>query len=202
MYCYIAAPQEPCMRLFDAHGSRLSKPREGAGFVTFRPRKTRRKSARFRVEGCCLHSPAHLLSIPLQGGIRLLRHPLPASSTVFLAVHLPRGQRYGLTVFHTCYTSRLGSAYSPVTLCPCVRRSNRTACHVPFWFQPVSIFGWSFLTRFISGSSGLAILPSLVPVPRRCWQHWEASRGASFSDEGLHCPGGFEPSRYQLRPHR
>lgn len=149
-----------------------------------------------------VHSSSHLLSIPLQGGIRLLHHPLPASSTVFLAVHLPRGQRYGLTVFHTCYISRLGSAYSPVTLCPCVRRSNRTACHVPFWFQPVSIFGWSFLTRFISGSSRLALPPSLVPVPRRCWQHWEASRGTSFSHEGLHCPGGFEPSRYQLGPHR
>ncbi|MBA3997715.1 MAG: hypothetical protein C0466_11175 [Candidatus Accumulibacter sp.] len=42
-----------------------------------------------------------LVSGPLQAGLRFLRNLIPAPPTAFLAVHLPpRGQRYGLTVFH------------------------------------------------------------------------------------------------------
>ena len=73
-----------------------------------------RKSARFRVEQCCLAT--QLLSAPLQAGFRFLRNPLPAPPAVFLAVDLPEplGRRYGVTVFRVNRMSGLGSAFPPV----------------------------------------------------------------------------------------
>src|SRR4029078_12745834 len=38
--------------------------------------------------------------------------------------------------------------------------------HVPFWSQPDSIFGWSFLTAFISTSPGLTCPGRLAPDRR------------------------------------
>ncbi|MPW11608.1 hypothetical protein GCT19_40315 [Paraburkholderia sp. CNPSo 3155] len=45
------------------------------------------------------------LSGPLQPGIRFLRFLIPAQSTISLAVHLPRGQLYGLTTFPFHHTT-------------------------------------------------------------------------------------------------
>ncbi|HBP5770798.1 hypothetical protein EGJ64_22035 [Pseudomonas aeruginosa] len=56
------------------------------------------------------------LSRPLQPGVRFLCDPIPAPPTVFLAVHLPKGQRYRLTTFPICHTTGLGPAFSPVVL--------------------------------------------------------------------------------------
>ena len=56
------------------------------------------------------------LSKPLQPGVRFLCDPIPAPPTVFLTVHLPTGQRYGLTTFPVCHTTGLGPTFSPVIL--------------------------------------------------------------------------------------
>lgn len=66
------------------------------------------------------------LSEPLQSGIRLVRHPLPAYPTAFLTdclpvLLLPAIRRIiGLTEFRCSYTSNLGSVYLPVV----IRRRN------------------------------------------------------------------------------
>lgn len=57
----------------------------------------------------------------LQPGLRFLHHPIPAPPTAYLAVCLPRGQRYGLTTFLDHHTTGLGPVYTPVacsTTCP------------------------------------------------------------------------------------
>lgn len=41
----------------------------------------------------------HPLSIPLQDGIRVLRHLLPAPLSARLTAHVPSRERYGLTTF-------------------------------------------------------------------------------------------------------
>jgi hypothetical protein len=48
----------------------------------------------------------HLLSKPLQSGIRFLRHPLPALPTVFLAVDLP--VRAAIRAYRVPYRLREG----------------------------------------------------------------------------------------------
>ncbi len=64
---------------------------------------------------------AQPLSIRLQDGIRFFDNPLPAPATAFLAVRLPEGRRYGLTMFRVNNTSGVDPAYPPVALlsvCP------------------------------------------------------------------------------------
>ena len=53
------------------------------------------------------------LSAPLQDGLRLLPHPLPASASVGLAASLPRRDGDGFTTFRQCTVRRLGRASSP-----------------------------------------------------------------------------------------
>jgi hypothetical protein len=81
-----------------------------------------------------------------------------------LAAGLPRREDDGLTTFRGWITDGLGSA------CPPVARQRRQGKgdapapgHVPFWFQPVSVFGLSVLTTFIGSSPELALPSTLVP---------------------------------------
>jgi hypothetical protein len=62
------------------------------------------------------------LSGPLQAGIRFFLPPLPALPTASLAVGLPSGREYGLTVFRVSDNGRLGVGCFPVCLCPRVTR--------------------------------------------------------------------------------
>ncbi len=105
------------------------------------------------------------LSGPLQPGVRFLCDPIPAPPTVFLAVHLPWGQRYGLTTFPVCHTTGLGSASSPVVLWRRIPKAHGDNRPRTFWFKPDSSFGLSILTVFIRGSHVLPIPASLAPQP-------------------------------------
>ena len=53
------------------------------------------------------------LSAPLQDGVRLLPHPLPASASVGLAASLPRRDADGFITFRRCTVRRLGRASPP-----------------------------------------------------------------------------------------
>jgi hypothetical protein len=64
------------------------------------------------------------LSGPLQAGIRFFLHPIPALPTTSLAVGLPSGREYGLTVFRVSDNGRLGVGILPVCLCPRVIRGE------------------------------------------------------------------------------
>ena len=106
------------------------------------------------------------VSGPLQSGVRFFHNPLPALPSDPLAVHLPVAwRRYGLTLFHISDTSGLGSAFSPVACRSrppiCKRESQLHA----FWPEPISAFGSSTLTMFISGS--LTLTNTTQPQPPR-----------------------------------
>jgi hypothetical protein len=118
-----------------------------------------------------------LLSRPLQPDIRFFRHPIPARPTTFLAVRLPamfRRQPYGLTTFPACHTTDLGSASPPAVH----RRRNLSFEQVirphTVWLMPVSSFGTTILTRFISSSLTLTVSASLRSQPLRCWEYPDA----------------------------
>lgn len=104
------------------------------------------------------------LSRPLQPGVRFLCDPIPAPPTVFLTVHLPKGQRYGLTTFPVCHTTGLGPTFFTGDLgrrrIPSSDGNNRSRT---FWFKPVSSFGLAMFTVFISSSHMLPIPVSLAP---------------------------------------
>ena len=65
------------------------------------------------------------LSAPLQDGLRLLPHPLPASALVGLAAFLPRKDGDGFITFRRCTVRRLGCASSPGERCP---RAGSSEC--------------------------------------------------------------------------
>lgn len=165
-------------------------------------RSTTWKSARFRGAGYCL--AAHRLSSPLQPGIRLLHDPLPAPSTAFLAVCLPRRRRYGLTMFRVWDTRGLGSAFLPTIISVRVSPSGKGVTdRVPFWLKPDSAFGLFLITTFISSLLMLTMPRSLAPYPPRRWQKASSPHRVDAAlASRLHCPGGFTPSRYQLRMRR
>jgi len=62
---------------------------------------------------------------------------------------------------------------------------------VPFWLKPLSIFGLSSVTTFISSSHLLTILPNPSSRPPRCWQSQRAPRGvvAARTSEASIVPG-------------
>ncbi|WP_416053742.1 hypothetical protein, partial [Escherichia coli] len=102
----------------------------------------------------------------LQFGIRFFRPPLPAYFTAFLTVCLPgwaniRAYQVPLNI----QMNELGSAYPPVTLCPCIPKLEGDSQSLTFWFKPVSIFGLSGITMFISSSHMLTISFSLALHP-------------------------------------
>lgn len=106
------------------------------------------------------------VSGPLQSGIRFFHDPLPAPPSDPLAVHLPVAwRRYGLTLFHINDTSGLGSAFPPVACRsrpPIYKRESKLHA---FWPEPISAFGSSTLTMFISGS--LTLTNTTQPQPPR-----------------------------------
>jgi len=106
------------------------------------------------------------VSGPLQSGIRFFHDPLPAPPSDPLAVHLPVAwRRYGLTLFHINDTSGLGSAFPPVACRsrpPIYKRESKLHA---FWPEPVSAFGSSTLTMFISSS--LTLTNTTQPQPPR-----------------------------------
>ncbi len=121
------------------------------------------------------------MSDSLQISIRFLHHPLPASPSAFLTVCLPIGRRYGLTMFHVHNKNGLDPAYPPVTelsVCSQPKREQPATCL--FWLKPVSVFGLSFLTMFISSSLTLVIPSSLVLPP-----HWRSQRSPSPRGSGV-----------------
>jgi hypothetical protein len=97
------------------------------------------------------------------------RSLFPSSSTRrpigdHLAVGLPRRENDGLTTFHGWITDGAGSASSPVAR---QRRQGKgeDPCTWPHtvWFKPISAFGLSVLTTFISSSPELALPSTLAP---------------------------------------
>jgi hypothetical protein len=70
----------------------------------------------------------------------------------------------GLTTFHGRITDGLGSACSPVARTATAGKGEHP-CTWPrtFWFKPVSAFGLSVLTAFISSSPELALPSTLAP---------------------------------------
>jgi hypothetical protein len=63
-----------------------------------------------------------------------------------------------------------------------------------FWFKPLSIFGLSTVTTFISGSPGLARSINPSSRPSRCWQSsWPLTASGSLVRARLRCPMGFAP---------
>ncbi|PYB97817.1 hypothetical protein DMX12_17610 [Pseudomonas sp. MB-090624] len=101
------------------------------------------------------------LSKPLQPGVRFLCDPIPAPPTVFLTVHLPKGQRYGLTTFPLCHTTGLGPAFSPEVL-------MATYPHIPQGYPTSYHFG-SCLTAVLAWLS-LRCLSAI----HLCWPYQPA----------------------------
>lgn len=85
------------------------------------------------------------LSTPLQGGLRLLQHPLPAIPTACLTTAPASLRRdVGFIVFRICDMSGLVPANTPVILMSvCPQRTERATDHNTFWLEPVSVFGSS-----------------------------------------------------------
>jgi hypothetical protein len=127
-------------------------------------RSTTWKSARFRVASYCL--AAQRLSRPLPPGIRFLHDPLPAPPTTFLTVYLPRGRRYGLTMFRVYDTRGLGPAFLPTIMDVRVSLSaTGIADRVPFGPSLSAPLACLPLTTFISSLLTLTMPRSLAPHP-------------------------------------
>lgn len=78
----------------------------------------------------------------------------------------PKGQRYGLTVFHMSNRGELGSAFSPVVVMSAQPQTERELSnYIAFWLKPVSIFGLFAITVFISSSLALTMSLSLATHP-------------------------------------
>ncbi len=72
--------------------------------------------------------------------------------------------------------SRLGSAFSPTVISPCVPTHERDSQLYAFWLKPDSAFGLLLITTFISSSHSLTVLPNLAPHPPWRWQTTTHSR--------------------------
>ena len=94
-----------------------------------------------------------LLSHPLQVGIRFFPVPLPSRPSSALRFSTLLGEPVGLTLFPgPAIVVTLGSAYTPVVLCPFVEELNYSPrpAHIPFGssvkpvitgYQPFSLVG-------------------------------------------------------------
>jgi hypothetical protein len=96
------------------------------------------------------------VSARLQNGVCFLHHPLPATDSARFynrtCRNVPR-RCYGLTLFRATSTGQEAPAFLPmIVLSACPHQARGTSDHVPFWSEPVSRFGSSSLTAFISGS--------------------------------------------------
>jgi hypothetical protein len=97
----------------------------------------------------------------------LIPSPLPHQRSLQFAFSPPGGEGNGVNSFIFWITRELGRAYWPVVHHP--RREKRelpVPDHVPFWFQPDSILGWSLITTLIGTSRGLTLSRSAGSRPR------------------------------------
>ena len=122
--------------------------------------KTSQTSARFRVR---LRLNRYLLDYRTAFASSDLLFPHRHEQDLRLAVrlfgairgyHVPRGEPNGL-----------GTLYPPMSdlVCDAVKKKDCVPTHVPFWFEPVSIFGSFWLTTFIKDLHMFAI--PLIPSP-------------------------------------
>lgn len=118
---------------------------------------------------------------------------LPATRAKIRAYHVPR---MGYAWVRFCL-------FADDHKCPCIpigKRDNRSCA---FWLKPGSAFGLFLITTFISSLLMLTMPRSLAPYPPRRWQKASSTHRVDTAlASRLHCPGGFTPSRYQLRMRR
>lgn len=157
--------------------------------------KTRRKSARFRVEACTAPYPddyhqAFAISVLFcphlqQCSLRLTCHP--AAIRVY---QIP----------FNIQKVRAGSVYSlaiSLSMCsgwPCGATRSRT-----LRFRPFSIFGLLPITAFINSSHALTLLTSLAIQPHDACSRESPSRDRPRTDARSRRPGSFRPRRCQQR---
>jgi hypothetical protein len=115
---------------------------------------------------------------PLQAGLRLLPRPLPAipSATPYGGL-TPKGGRRAYHVprmDHRWFRPRLSAGGASATA---GERRAPAPGHLPFWFQPISAFGWSVVTTVLSGSPELALPSTLAPDRRDASSRRALSRG-------------------------
>ena len=132
---------------------------------------TSRKSAPFQAG---YPSLARDLSAPLQGGLRFLCHPLPASLAAYLTVCFPSRERYGLTTFRVCHRIGVGALSTPAVLVahdtgeisPCAHcNRSLSAPLAPPW-----------VTMLIENSHMLALPSTLAPLPLDARRYTRPSR--------------------------
>jgi hypothetical protein len=108
------------------------------------------------------------LSTPLQSGLRVLPHLLPAALSRNLTTPLAARKAAGQRAYHVSqreHAGGVGHVSSPVV--QQLRRGSSEPTgpdHVPFWSRPVSIVGLFSMTAFSDVSPGLTLPPH--PRPR------------------------------------
>ena len=117
------------------------------------------------------------LSSPLQSGLRFFRFPLPAALQARLAAYCPVKQIVaresdGFTTLHFNTKEQVRPHLSAGGFWSTMEE-HRTAHTQPraFWSKPVSVFGLSEFTTFISGSLSLVILLNLSSRPPNAGSH-------------------------------
>lgn len=105
------------------------------------------------------------LSNPLRVGILFFTFPLPAPPSASLTVGIAIGGESGLPC--SVQVTRMGRVpFVPRWHSNSVTRyASRLTPPLAFWLQPISIFGWSNLTRFINGSPELTLPSKPGPLP-------------------------------------
>jgi hypothetical protein len=107
------------------------------------------------------------VSTPLQGSIRVLHHPIPASPSAHLtAAYLPlTGENRAYHVPQSV-SGRVEAAFSPVVQQLCtVIGEHRILSTCPFGPSLSASFGLPSLTRFTSRSVPFSLLPLASPRP-------------------------------------
>ena len=152
-----------------------------------------RKSAPFQAR-----AKLESLSAPLQGGIRILHHPIPASPSAHLtAAYLPLAGENRAYHVPQSILERVGAAFSPAEhqLCTVIGE-HRILSTCPFGPSLSASFGLPSFTRFISSSVPFSMLSLASPRPHDACSIGIPSRVFLI---GLHCLPGFAPRRYQRR---
>ncbi len=111
-------------------------------------------------------------------------------------------QRYRVSVFHIVRKNGVGPAFSPVVLLSVPPQGIKGGpTTFPFWAEPVSAFGSSKMTMFISDSDTLT-MPSSQHPSALTLAETRQSHDFSTACAGLLCFGGFTRRRCQRRMHR
>ena len=106
----------------------------------------------------------HPRSARLPSGLGLFPHPSSAVSSASFAVRLPLRGDHGGYFVHRLGHSGLGSCLSAGGAPSATGEFGAPVPdHLPFWVKPISIFGLSLVTAFISTSPGLTCPGLLAP---------------------------------------